>query len=185
MFNLEVGFYICNTTGFLRIMYLIKVLLNLIRFAVPIILILMVALDLFKNVINPKEKEGMKKIVNRIIAAVIVFFVPTVVSLVLYLMDYVLDNKSEDYKVSSCYTNANTTCINKVDNYLDCGDIYPKNLRSSLSNEEKEKLKNCKEYRRCNDYTLTSSCGVVTVEKKGICKRINEKVGFNYRRFGN
>ena len=173
MFNLELGFYICDTAGFLRIMYLVKVLLNLIRFAVPIILILMVLLDLFKNVINPKEKEGMKKIVNRILAAVIVFFVPTVVSLVLYLMDYVLDNSSEDYKVSSCYTNANMNCIKNVDNYLKCNEINDTSAK-----------KKCREYRSCNSYTLTGSCGIKTVESN-TCKKINQEVGSRYRRFGN
>ena len=42
MFNLKIGFYLCDTAGFLRIMYLIKVALNIVRFIVPIILILMI-----------------------------------------------------------------------------------------------------------------------------------------------
>ena len=175
MFNLELGLYICDTPGFLRIMYLIKVLLNLIRFAVPIILMLMIAIDLFKNVINPKEKEGMKKIVNRLTAAVIVFFVPTMVSLVLYLMDYVLDSNSDDYKISSCYTNASMKCVNKIDDYLNCNE---------LGDEITKEKKACKEYRKCNTYTLSGDCGIKTVEND-ICKKINQEVGIKYRKFGN
>ena len=50
-------FYICDTLGFLQVMNLFKILLNILRFVVPIIVIVMLVMDLVKNVINPNEKE--------------------------------------------------------------------------------------------------------------------------------
>ena len=52
MFGLNVSFYLCDTVGFLRIMYFIKLFLNIIRFVVPIIVICMIILDLVRNVIK-------------------------------------------------------------------------------------------------------------------------------------
>ena len=80
-------FYICDTLGFLQVMNLIKTLLNILRFVIPIIVILMLIMDLTKNVINPNEKEGMKKIVTRVSAAVIVFLVPTIINLIVYFIN--------------------------------------------------------------------------------------------------
>ena len=74
---------LCLQPLFLRIMYISGKMLNVIRFAVPIILITRVAMDVYKNIINSEEKEGLNKIKNRVIAAIIVFLIPTVVG-VLY-----------------------------------------------------------------------------------------------------
>ena len=91
-------FYICDTLGFLQVMNLFKILLNILRFVVPIIVIVMLVMDLVKNVINPNEKEGMKKIVMRVSAAVIVFLVPTIINLVIHLINIIFeDNTDTDY----------------------------------------------------------------------------------------
>lgn len=152
----EIGFYICNTPGFLRIMYLAKICLNLIRFAIPIILILMIMIDLYKNVINPKEKEGMKKITNRIVAAVIIFFVPTLVGVVINLIDFIMESDTESYKLSNCYTNANMACIENIEKYLNCKNIEDSSERSK-----------CINYRNCHDYQVGDNCSIKTVIGKG------------------
>lgn len=156
MLILESSFNICNTVGFLRIMYLVKFAFNFVRFAIPIILIIMTTLDLLKNVINPKDNEGIKKITNRAIAAVIVFFVPTIVNLVVYFIDYIFESDTGDYKITSCYTNGNSNCIKNLNNYFSCAD-----LSSNALIKEKQA---CKEYRSCNNYTLNNSCRITTKE---------------------
>lgn len=161
MFNL--AFNVCDTEGFLRIMYFIKLAMNILRFVIPIILIVMIIFDLFKNTISPDNKDGMKKITNRLIAAVIVFIVPTLVNLVVIFMDYIFDNADEtDYKISSCYTNANMNCINNIENYLEC---------SEFSDDEK---KYCQKFRQCNDYKLTNDCSIETVANQQNCSSINK-----------
>ena len=78
------------------IIRLIKMFINLIRFAVPIALILFVTIDFVKAVIANNEDE-MKKaqsiVIKRLIYAVAVFLV---VSLVMLVMDLVADTGVED-----------------------------------------------------------------------------------------
>ena len=154
-------FYICDTLGFLQVMNLFKILLNILRFVVPIIVIVMLVMDLVKNVINPNEKEGMKKIVTRIAAAVIVFLVPTIINLIVHLINIIFeDNMDTDYTNSTCYTNANSECIKKIDDYLKCNNVIE---------SEKEK---CLDYRLCNGYKLSSGCNLTT-ELSDDCSRYN------------
>ena len=168
MFNLNISFFICNTSGVLRIMYLIKTLINVIRFIVPIILIIMLIYDLPNNVIKPNEKDGINKIVKRVVAAVIVFIVPTVVSLVISLIDYALENGDDtNYKLTSCYTNANMECIKNIEAYLNCDDISAQN-----NNQDRTK---CQNFRRCNSYELTNSCSIKTTLDNLNCREINYK----------
>ena len=96
----NIGFSACDSIGFLRVMYVIKVGLNIARYVIPIIVIIMIIKDLFQNVLNPEDKESVHKIVMRLVAAAVVFLIPTLISLVLSLVDYVFDNKEDtDYKV--------------------------------------------------------------------------------------
>lgn len=167
MFNMF-AFYICDTSGFLRIMYLVKLVINFIRYIVPMILIVMTIFDLVKNVINPKEKDGMNKIIKRAVAAILVFIVPAIVGATINLLNYVLENSGDtDYKVSSCYTNANLTCINKIDDYLNC---------EGLSGDA---LLNCKRFRQCNSYRLVGDCGIVTEYDNYSCSSINQNSQYN------
>lgn len=162
---LNISYFLCNTVGFLRVMYLIKVLLNIIRFLVPIILIIMIVLDLLKNVVDPKNKEGMKKIYNRLIAAIIVFIVPTLVSLVIKFIGKITDNGVDtNYKISSCYTNATSDCIKNIEAYLNCDGVE--------TNKDK-----CKAFRSCNSYQLSNSCQITTSLDNQNCLDINYKSG--------
>lgn len=164
----NIGFQVCDQIGFLRVMYIIKVFLNIARFVIPIVVIVMTMKDLFSNVLNPNDKDGVHKIIMRMVAAIIVFLVPTLISLVLSLIDYVFDNGADtDYKTSNCYENANKKCISNINSYLKCEDV--------LNNEYSD----CMAYRSCNDYKLSGSCSVVT-EVNENCKSINEKYGTKY-----
>ena len=117
-------FYICDTLGFLQVMNLFKILLNILRFVVLIIVIVMLVMVLVNNVINQNEKEGMKKIVTLIAAAVIVFLIPTIINLIVHLINIIFeDNMDTDYTNSTCYTNANSECIKKIDDYLQCNIV--------------------------------------------------------------
>lgn len=162
---MNLAFFLCNTIGFLRVMYLVKVLLNIIRFVIPIILIAMVILDLVKNVIDPKTKDGIKKIYNRAIAAIIIFIIPTLINIVINFIGKVTENQTDtDYKVSACYINANMDCINNIQAYLDCENIT--NDRSQ-----------CLAFRKCNSYQLSNSCQITTVLDDKNCYDINYQSG--------
>lgn len=165
MFILD--FFICDTLGFLQVMNLIKILLNIIRFVIPIIIIVLLIKDLVRNIIDPNNKDGIKTIINRITAAIIVFLVPTLIDLLINFINVATDNEYDtNYKVSSCYTNANSDCIKNIQKYLDC---------EGVSDSE---ISNCKTYRYCNNYSLGSNCSVSTVEKDD-CKGLNENSGYS------
>lgn len=163
-------FYICDTLGFLQVMNLIKTLLNILRFVIPIIVILMLIMDLTKNVINPNEKEGMKKIVTRVSAAVIVFLVPTIINLIVYFINMIFeDSMDTDYTNSTCYTNANSECIKNIEDYLNCDGV--------VSEDDRKK---CLTYRQCNNYKLSSNCSLTT-ELNDDCNKYN--TDSNYAKF--
>ena len=61
----------------------VMTILGIIRIVVPIALIAMTTLDITKNVINPDDKDGQKKIMIRAIAALLVFLSPIIINLVL------------------------------------------------------------------------------------------------------
>ena len=74
------------TTEMLQVMALIKFILNVVRFVIPIVLIVLGTFDLFKAVTAGKDEDIKKKqqvLIKRVIAGVIVFLVPTIVSILM------------------------------------------------------------------------------------------------------
>ena len=76
-----------NSGGVQAIKNAIDNILEVIRWVVPIGLLVMTGVDIAKKVINPDEKEGQKKIMHRLVAAIIVFLVPTIVKIVESLVE--------------------------------------------------------------------------------------------------
>jgi len=77
----------CSQEGTIKIFEIISYILKLVRFIVPIGLVVMTTIDIFKKVINPDDKDGQKKILTRIIVGLIVFFVPLVVRFIVTLAE--------------------------------------------------------------------------------------------------
>ena len=65
--------HVCSDYGLMPILIIVKNTLALIQIIVPILLIIMTTIKLIKLVKNPEEKDGIKKIINSFIAAVVVF----------------------------------------------------------------------------------------------------------------
>ena len=81
---------ICADANLMKIWRFIGVMLEIIRIAVPIILIIMGSLDFAKAVMAGKEddiKKSQMAFVKRSIAAVIVFFVPFVVRILMDVLE--------------------------------------------------------------------------------------------------
>ena len=101
----------CGKCGVQKIMYLVRTLIDIIRWVVPIGLVIMTSLDVVKKVINPDDKEGQKKIMHRVIAAIVVFFIPLFMRLILGLVDIGLKNGSDPYKgAQACWDRATLNC---------------------------------------------------------------------------
>lgn len=77
---------VCNE-DFVSILRIVRWIVDVICFAVPIILIVLCVLDIAKivtagNIDDKLKKEVTGRIVTRVIFAVIIFLVPTIVSLI-------------------------------------------------------------------------------------------------------
>ena len=91
---------LCASKGVLKVIYFIKVIVNILKVAVPFILIFYISLDVYKMVSDPSNgKKVFPAIKGRLIAAVLVFLIPT-------LIQVLLSSMGDDNAYSSCYNNA-------------------------------------------------------------------------------
>ena len=80
---------VCGNTTMKDVIALVKLVMKVICILVPIVMIVLGSFDLFKAVTAGKEEDIKKKqkaLITRIIAGVLVFLVPTIVSLLTGLM---------------------------------------------------------------------------------------------------
>ena len=94
----------CSSETLPVIFSIVKKIMLLIQIVVPILLIIFASISLIKLVKNPVEKNETKKIINQFIAAVIVFFIP-------FFVDVVMNLVGEDNEISSCWNSAGDTII--------------------------------------------------------------------------
>ena len=130
----------CDNTLIIRFFYYIKLFLNLIRFLVPIGLIIKLSIDLYKNMFNTYDNKDniIKKSGDRIIACIIIFCIPTFVNLILALLNHVDINTGNDVSLATCYTEANIDLIR------------------SLEKQEQDKLTAQEEAERLNNLALVA-----------------------------
>ena len=98
----------CNDSALLSVIAMVKNILNILTLAIPIILILMLSIDISKLVIDPNDSNRgkiLKSIVNKAIATVVVFFLPTIINM---LMEAV---GTDNFQKASCWKEATTENI--------------------------------------------------------------------------
>ena len=183
MLVLETTFFICNSYFFLKFVKFILMLLNFIRLVVPFVLIVKTTIDIYKKIIDPNDKDGLSVVIKRFTACILIFLVPIIREGFMGLIDIVFQNRDDtDYKVSSCYINANTNCINNIESYVNCSEY-----------KDSEANKKCQDFRKCNSYqviTSSETCLVTTVLDNKNCGQYNEDMEYivfqevNYGRNG-
>ena len=89
-------FDLCGNENIIHIFAIIKEFLKIIRYVVPIGLVILTTVDIFKKTINPDDKDGQRKIITRIIATILVFFTPVLVRFVLKVVDVGLGSSHEN-----------------------------------------------------------------------------------------
>lgn len=99
---------ICEQPDFLSTILFIKKIIELIQMIIPIILIIMSAIDLGKMVINPDDKSALPNVIKRMMAAVTIFFVPYIVNIVL------LAAGQNKFSETECWANANKETISTL-----------------------------------------------------------------------
>ena len=130
----------CEQPGIVQVIYFLKIFLNLIRFVTPIILIITISLDFYKNMLTgANEKESIiKKSSNKILACIIVFLVPTMINLLLSILNAAsIDTSDYTNDFATCYKEANPTLITQ---------LKEKQAMALSAKEEEERKKNLLNY---------------------------------------
>ena len=107
----------CANTA--NIWQVVGYVLMVFKIVIPILLIIWGMIDLGKAVIAAKDdeiKKATKSLAMRAISAIVIFFIPTLVSMIMGLIGSFSDVK-EDWQVCrSCVTNPNDSdCKNRAD----------------------------------------------------------------------
>lgn len=154
----------CGPSGLLRVLYFFKLILDIVFIIIPIGLIILLTIDFAKAVISGDE-SAQKKTFNlatkRIMYAVIVFFVPTIVSIV----NTVLGDLGVDY--SACYNDISLDAINALEAEEIAKEEAEKAARLALL--EKQKAEEDKIIDSEGYYTVSASeCdGMVYMDEQG------------------
>lgn len=117
----------CEDPSVLRIISLIKAIMDILFIVVPIGLIVMLSIDGFKAVMAADESSQKKifsKALTRFAGAVLLFFVPLVVNVVINIID---GSKTISDNITSCWTRANPDDIAKYQIEKDRKDCLRKN----------------------------------------------------------
>lgn len=132
---------ICSDVDALRTLYVVKSFLNIGKILVPLILIVMSSIDIYRVVMKTSFKP-YSIIFKRFVAALLVFFIGTII-------DVVLNTLGEaNVSASSCWANANRETI-QVLQEIKIADIKAKAAAAKKLREEQiaarnEELKNIK-----------------------------------------
>lgn len=92
----------CNDYGIVNILDIMRKLFEFLQVIVPIILIIMMTVQLIQMVANPEDKKSPKKIINKLIATVIIFFLPIIVNVVMNMLP-------ENIEVTACWQASKTS----------------------------------------------------------------------------
>lgn len=100
----------CGDQDLLTILGVVRAALNILTFVIPIILIVLGIVDLSKAVVSSDEKktkEAQKMFFSRVIYAVVIFLIPTIISLLFRLLPVgVFGNDMDGYTWVDCWRDA-------------------------------------------------------------------------------
>lgn len=110
---------VCTNPDILKVIYFAKLILDIVKIVIPIGLIIMGMIDFSKSVVTSDDgiqKKNMKLFVKRIIYAVLVFAVPWIVETLIVN----LGNLTDGVNFTDCLENAESECIEKLENGKSC-----------------------------------------------------------------
>ena len=125
----------CSNYGLARLLSIYNNIMGLIHIFVPIILIVMLTVNLAQLMMKPDDEKLPKKPLSKVIAAVLVFFLPTIVNVVLGL----LPNNFDLYGCLNAAKKADSIAKNNQTIYVSVNDEKKKQLIINPSEYEKGK----------------------------------------------
>lgn len=105
----------CNSAALANFLSIVKNILLIIQIVAPILLIIAGVIEFTKLSINPDDKNGFRKVLNKVIAAFIIFLIPVLINAVMGLV-------GESTNFSSCWNNEDDIVSTNGDNYIDIND---------------------------------------------------------------
>lgn len=130
---------ICEEPAILNLILYIRGIVELLCTIIPIVLIVMVSIELFKIVFDASDKtikSASKGIINKVIATIAIFFIPTIVNLIMKNIDQMSVQKT------SCWANANTATIahyQQIKEARDLSELKEKQEKIAANNAAREK----------------------------------------------
>ena len=98
---------ICDLPDVVKVMRIVKIVITIIKIVVPIMLIVSAMLDFARAVSNAELNKVTKPMVNKVIAAILVFLIPTFVRLIASIA-------SNDGEYTNCLSNITIETIKTV-----------------------------------------------------------------------
>ena len=158
----------CDTPNVMEVFNIIDLIIKIIKIAVPIILIISLMIDYMRAVSNGEVDKVTKAMVNKFVAAILIFLVPTFVSIIFGLFDdnspykYCLTPASRE-EIRQAYSARANSLIQKAEETKDVGDYnaavtYLSNVKDKEDKEEYNKrLKEVK--KKIDEASITAKIG--------------------------
>lgn len=123
----------CDNPEVLSVFRIIKIVIQIIKIAVPIILIVSGSISFVRAMHNADNNEAIKSFVRKIIAAVLVFLIPTFVFVIAEI-------SSNDMAFKKCLVDATGEGIDKA--YASRVDYQIENFKQVMNRENYNAIKN-------------------------------------------
>lgn len=139
---------ICDNPEVLEVMMIIKIIVQGICIIVPIILIVKLCIEFMKEITSDSKNIGSdinKIITYRAIAAIIIFFIPSFIKLIVYVADsdansyYSCIENATPEMIDISYQNSSKNKIDKIKESFDQNDYN--NAKISISNIKDENIR--------------------------------------------
>ncbi len=165
---------ICTNENISRLIIILGIVLNIIKILIPIIIIIMGIKDYFYASVN-SDKEAIikasKKLGTRIIAGIIIFFIPTIVSFGLSLID------DEDTK--SIFADCTKCLLDVSECNTEVPSIKEENNKKEEDKEDKEETNKEDEKEEIKEEeqeeTNKDAPTITEISKDGVLVTINTK----------
>ena len=111
----------CSSKELSSILTITKRVLNIIQIIGPILLIIAIVMHLIKLMSNPDDKKLVPKIRNSIIAAIVIFFIPMMINVIMGMLD-------DSFSITACWNSAEE--YNSNSQYIDIDGNEKKSILS-------------------------------------------------------
>ena len=96
MINLLVNASTCGDSALAMVLKSVRNILTLVQIIAPILLMIMATVELVQLIRDPEDKKKLKKVQNSAIAAIVIFFIPTLINVVMNML-------GNSFTISECW----------------------------------------------------------------------------------